>query len=287
MSGICIDGGQRFILMQIFTYTLAGIILAGFGVYFYFRHFEKSHVYHPVRKMDGTPETLGLPYEDIYFHTQDQVKLHGWYIPFPNAKVTLLIFHGNFGNISHRLDQIQFLHHLEVNLFIFDYRGYGSSKGILSEEGTYQDALAAWNYLHSRTDMDPYKVILFGRSLGGALAIDLASKVKPLGLIVESTFTSVMDIGKELYPHNPITSIATIHYDSISKIGKVRCPVMICHSNEDDMIPFTHAERLFETAHSPKQFFMLKGNHNEGGEITGEPYRKSLAEFVQQCLEDD
>jgi len=273
--------------MVIWLYILAGICMAGIGGFYYFRHFEMSHIYHPVREISSTPQDIGLEYEDVYFQTSDQIKLHGWFIPFPDSKVTLLVFHGNYGNISQRLEQLKFLHKMGVNIFIFDYRGYGKSKGSVSEEGTYEDSLAAWNYLRSRKDINPYKIILFGRSLGGALAIDLAAKVRSLGLCIESTFTSIPDIGKELYPYNPINLFASIRYDSISKMGNIHCPVMICHSKQDDMIPFSHAERLFSAAHSPKEFYMLKGMHKDGGEITGDSYQKALQQFIQQCLEAD
>lgn len=166
--------------------------------------FQNRLVYFPVRNLDATPRALGFDYEDVWVTTEDGLRLHGWFVPAPSARATILHFHGNGGNISHRLEYIALFRKLALNAFLIDYRGYGQSEGRPNELGTYRDARAAWRYLTDRRGLAPATVILHGESLGGAVATWLAAQTKPGALILESSFTSALDLGAAAYPWLPI-----------------------------------------------------------------------------------
>jgi hypothetical protein len=161
----------------------------------------------PGRQLEATPRDAGFDYVDVNFETADGLSLHGWYVYAHNPRGTILFLHGNAGNISHRLDSIAIFHELGLDTFIIDYRGYGQSEGKPSEEGTYRDAEAAWQYLVTQRGKDPERIIMFGRSIGGAVAAWLATKHKPAALIVESSFTSAVDMAAQLYPFMPVRLI--------------------------------------------------------------------------------
>ena len=241
---------------------------------------EESFIYYPEKLMIGNPSVLGIDYEDIYFTAEDGIRLNGW-LTRGNRDIVLLWFHGNAGNISHRLDNLALLHRkLGVGVFILDYRGYGNSEGKPSEEGTYLDAQAALNYLHSRRDVNPDHIIFFGRSLGSAVAVDLASKQNCPGLILESPFTSIKDMVKRLIPFMP-GAIIRIKYDSISRIKQVTAPLLILHGNQDEVVPFTLGKRLYEEANEPKEFYVIDGaGHNDTYLVGGEKYLAKLDEFI-------
>ncbi len=253
-------------------------------LWFFFRHLERRNLYFPTREIEGTPNDIGLKYEDVYFDTEDGVRLNGWFIPANNAKGTILFCHGNGGNISHRFDSIAIFNKLGCEIFIFDYRGYGRSAGRPNEQGTYLDALAAYEYLTKQKNRKSNRIVLFGRSLGGAIAIDLATKVEASALIVESSFTSTVNIAREIYPFLPVKWIVTMKYDSISKIDSIKIPKLIIHSRDDDLIRFHHGRELFEKAREPKKFLELRGSHNEGFLLMEEEYTKKIGEFLEKYL---
>lgn len=244
--------------------------------------FERNSVYFPYRPIEATPETIGLNYEDIYYMTQDRVKINGWFIHSKGpARATVIFCHGNAGNISHRLEIIKVLNALDLNIFIFDYRGYGRSSGRPSEKGTYLDALGAYEYITGREDVDKEKIIIHGKSLGGAIAVNLVDNINNGFLIVESAFTSVPDIGKEIYPFLPIHLVGTIKYDSIEKIKRIDVPKLIIHSKQDEIVPFHHGISLFNNASDPKEFYEMLGGHNEAMLIYEEEYRSRIDEFLK------
>lgn len=248
----------------------------------YARWFERSNIYFPYRRIESTPDLIGLEYEDIYIETSDGVKLNGWFILAKDPpRATVLFFHGNAGNISHRLEIIKIFNDLDLNVFIIDYRGYGRSGGFPSEKGTYLDAQAAYDYLISRDDVDKEKIVIYGKSLGGAVAIDLATKVYARALISESAFTSVADIGQEVYPFLPIRLITTIKYDSLSKINKIDESKLIIHSKDDEIIPYHHGKKLFDSASDPKELYSMRGGHNEGILIYRDEYQKKCDKFLR------
>jgi len=253
-----------------------GLILV--ALYFFFRWFERSNIWMPRRDFFATPEAAGLVYEDVEFKTADDVRLHGWYLPHAKAKAALLFCHGNAGNVSHRTESLRQWHALSLNVFIFDYRGYGRSEGRPSEEGTYLDAQAAYDWLQGRCPELP--IILFGRSLGAAVAIDLAARGKGAALIAESGFTSVPAIGQELFPILPVKWLVRTQYNSVAKIQQVRIPVLVIHSREDEIVPFHHGETLFEAAPGPKQFLEIRGGHNDGYVVSETEYLRGIQAFL-------
>ena len=243
-------------------------------------------VFFPGKRIGDTPEAAGLHYEDVYLVTDDNINIHGWFVPRPDAKATLLFFHGNAGNISHRLESISIFHDMGLSVFIIDYRGYGRSDGRPSEQGTYRDAMAAWNYLVDERRVRPEEIIVFGRSLGGAVAAWLAAKVRPAAVILESTFTSVKELGKFYYPYLPVSRIARIHYPVDEYLTSFDCPVLIIHSHQDEVIPVIHGRRLFEYAREPKMFLPISGDHNNGFLLSKDVYVKGVKQFLHTYMND-
>ena len=248
----------------------------------YFR--QERMLYFPEKEIGQTPDTISLNYDEIYFKTKDGLNISGWYIPAENEKGVLLFCHGNAGNISHRVDSIKIFNSLNLSVLIFDYRGYGKSEGKPSEYGTYLDAEAAWDYLVNVKRKSPESIILFGRSLGGAVAAELAMRKKSAALIIESCFTSVPDLGKTFYPWLPIKLLSKFKYSTIDKIGSINCPKLIIHSPEDEIISFRHGEVLYEKAFQPKDFLKIKGGHNEGFLISGKTYSDGIKMFLEKHL---
>ena len=237
-------------------------------------------VYFPTSSIDATPDLINLSYEDVWLQTEDGDRIHGWYLPEDNAEWTVLMFHGNGGNISHRLQTLSILNKIGVNTLIIDYRGYGQSQGQPSEEATYQDALAAWEHLiQHRTDAE--SIILFGRSLGGAVAVWLANEVNPGGLILESTFSSVVDMAQHHYPFLPVRYISRFKYDSLSLASAIDMPTLMLHSRQDNIVPFDLGMKLYEALPGKKSFVEMRGGHNDGFFTSGEHYIKGLKNFIE------
>lgn len=216
--------------------------------------------------MEASGADLGRPFEDVFFKTSDGIELNGWFFVAqsnsPNSSFVFLNCHGNGGNISHRLGLYGALLDLGANVFTIDYRGYGRSHGRASEEGTYRDAQAAYHWLR-RKGFAAKNIIVYGESLGGGIASELCLREKTGGLILQSTFTSLPDIGAELYPWLPVRLVGSIRYDTRSKLPRLTIPVLIMHSREDHLIHFRHSEQNFAAANAPKFFFELRGDHND------------------------
>jgi fermentation-respiration switch protein FrsA (DUF1100 family) len=244
---------------------------------------EKGTVFFPDPYLIGTPADWKLPYEDVFFVTEDGVRLHGWFVPGQGSPVTLLWYHGNAGNISHRLENLALLHHrVGASVFIFDYREYGRSEGEISKAGTFRDAFAAFRYLRSRSDLDPGVIVLFGRSLGTALATAVAAEQRCLGVILESAFTSTDDVMRMYFPFLPALPAGTVKYDTIGLIEKVTVPKLIIHGEHDEIIPLWMGERLYEAAPPPKEFYLIRGaTHNDTYLVGGEDYFIQLKEFMK------
>lgn len=238
----------------------------------------------PGRELAATPERIGLDYQTVFLPTDDGERLHGWFIPARQALGTLLFFHGNAGNVSHRLESIAIFHQLGLNQLIIDYRGYGQSSGAPSEQGFYLDAQAAWQHLNVKRTIPSEQIIVFGRSLGGAVAVWLAQQEQPGGLIVESSFTSVPDRAAELYPWLPVRWLAKNRYHSQQRIAQVKAPILIIHSQEDSIIPYHHGQALFAAANEPKEFLQIQGDHNGGFLLHPTNYYKALSDFIRTAL---
>ena len=254
-----------------------------------FRWFEHSHVYHPVRQLQATGTELGRPHENVFFKTSDDVELNGWFFPAatsaPQAQLVFLNCHGNGGNISHRLGLYRALLDLGAGVFSFDYRGYGLSQGRPSEEGTYLDAQAAYRWLR-QMGFAAKNIIIYGESLGGGIASELCVREKTGGLILQSTFTSLPDLGVELYPWLPVRLLGEIHYDTRSKLPRLKIPVLVMHSPEDGLIGFRHSQENFAVANEPKFFCELRGRHSDQAwEAPG--FKSALKTFLQAVKSQD
>ena len=231
-----------------------------------FARFETAQVYHPDRQMDSDGTKLGRPFEDLWLTARDGPRLNAWFYPAfknsPRSHVVVLFCHGNAGNISHRLESCAALLETGVNVLLFDYRGYGRSAGTPSEEGTYLDAQASYAWLIER-GFQGRNIIAFGESLGGGVASELAVREQLGGLILQSTFTSIPDVGSELFPWLPVRWLARIHYDTRAKLPRIKAPVLIMHSQEDDLVSFKHAQANFAAANEPKTLWEFRGGHND------------------------
>src|SRR5574340_402838 len=259
-----------------------GLFFLFVSAYLYFM--QDSMLFFPEKEVRRTPKDIGLEYEEVSLKTKDGVAINGWFIPSEHEKGVVLFCHGNAGNVSDRLDSIKIFHDLGQSVLIFDYRGYGRSGGTISEKGTYLDAEAAWDYLTDIKHKSSKDIVIFGRSLGGAVAAETALRKGPACLILESTFMSVPSIARKYYPWLPVGLIAKYRYATWDKIDTIRCPKLIVHSKDDEIIPFEHGRKIFEKAAPPKAFLEIKGGHNEGFMLSGEAYREGLGSFLGTCL---
>lgn len=259
--------------------TYAGLVLVLYWL-------QPSLVYYPEigREISATPRQAGLDYEEVRLVTVDGVALHGWFVPAIPSRGTVLFLHGNAGNISHRLDFLLMFHRLGYNTLIIDYRGYGDSGGKPSEQGTYQDAEAAWRYLTETRKIPSDTIALFGESLGGAVAAWLAARHEPAALVIASGFTSVPDLAAKFYPYLPVRWLSRFSYDTRAYLRKVAVPVFIAHSRDDEIVPFQHGPALYAAANPPKQFLELSGGHNEGFIFMRESWVQALAGFLDEYV---
>ena len=238
-------------------------------------------VFYPLEKIEVTPKQWGLDYKQVNLKMEAGDVISGWYLPHPEATKTILFLHGNGGNISHRGDSLYIFHKLKLNTLIIDYPGYGLSPGKPSEQNLYQSALVAWKYLVQDKKINPQDIIIFGRSLGGAVAVDLASQVEAGGLILESTFSSARDFVDIAFPVFPHVIYLRYSFDSLNKIKTVDAPVLVIHSPEDEIIPFELGQKLYAGVQSEKEFLQIKGGHNDGFMQSIRPYMQALRIFIQ------
>ena len=234
----------------------------------------------PSRALGPGPDSIGLAYETVDIPTEDGIRLDAWYVPAREPRGVVLFFHGNAGNISHRLDSLKIFHDLNFSSLIFDYRGYGRSEGKVSEWGTYRDAEAAWHHLTQQRGIPASEIILFGRSLGAAIAAYLASRKRPAALMIESGFVSVPELAAQLYPWLPARWLAQFKYPTAEFLNTVSVPVLIIHSRDDEIIPFAQGRALFVHAREPKDFLELRGGHNDGFLVSGRHYVDGLGAFL-------
>lgn len=262
------------------------VVLAGLVVLARVMRLEDAFIYFPDQQTYTTPAEFGLEFEEVWFGEEE--RLHGWFVP-GRTDVTILWFHGNASNLSHpgRVDFIRLLHErLGVSFFIFDYRGYGQSSGRPSEPGLYQDARDALAYLHSRDDVNPDRIVYYGRSLGGAVASHLATETAPYRLILESAFTSTPDMARVQFPFLPLGPLLYTRYNNRAYLAGVHVPVLIIHGDRDQTVPRQHADTLYASANEPKQLYFVPGaDHNDIHHRGGEPYLETFAAFLDVPLE--
>lgn len=272
--------GIRQTLVLVLLFVLTGVVLASGSD----NALDHLFIYFPQRTLEATPAEFGLAYEEVGFAAADHTRLHGWYIPGQPERPLLLFFHGNAGNISHRLYNLRQLHGLGLNLFIFDYRGYGQSTGKASEAGTYSDARGALAWLTGR-GWTPGRMVYFGRSLGAAVAVQLALEEPPAGLILETPFTSIAAMGRHHYPLLSLLlgSLIEARYDNLAKIEQVRSPLLILQGDRDRIVPPAMARELFERANQPKTWYLIPGaGHNDTYTVADEEYWSAWSAFLSR-----
>ena len=257
---------------------ILGLVVLGFVLW---SQLEKRYIFFPTSDIEQTPEQGGLEYEDVFLTTEDGLRLHGWYVP-GESDVTWLWFHGNGGNIGHRIDELVMAHRRTgANIFIFDYRGYGESEGKPSEKGTYLDARAVMEYLSSRPDVDQSRIVYLGHSLGAAVAVELSLTQPPMAMVLVSPFASIGDMARVAYPLLPVHLLVRNRYDSLAHIQRIHRPVLILHGDQDKTVPLSQGRKLFEAANQPKQWKVLPGAaHNDTYYAGGAAYWDTLAEFL-------
>lgn len=245
--------------------------------------FERRFIYYPERAHEATPAQMGLPGEDVALVAEDGVRLHGWYLPVKDARLTVLFNHGNAGNISHRLDRALLLQaKLHASVLLYDYRGYGKSEGSPDEEGTYRDARAAHRFLVEEKKVPPAALVIMGESLGSAVALDLALAKPAAALVLEAPFTSVPDMVRTT-PLFALAPLVRTRYDNLDKVARLERPLLVLHGDRDEVVPFGLGRRLFEAARQPKTFVAVPGaGHNDVFLIGGDAYWRAIADFLSR-----
>jgi fermentation-respiration switch protein FrsA (DUF1100 family) len=243
-----------------------------------------NFIYYPEPHWIVTPDRLGLEAEEVRIASEPGLWLHAWFFPLARPLATLLFCHGNAGNVSHRLENVLHLHNAGFQVLLFDYRGYGHSDGQPTENGLYQDAAAAWAHLSDQADTKNAPRIIFGRSLGGAVAVELATCVEADGLIIESTFTSIRTLARLVLPL-PLPDLP-VKYDSLSKIGGLSMPLLVIHGERDELVPFGEGQALYAAAPEPKSWYPIPGaGHNDTYAVGGEAYFRHVATFAARLAD--
>lgn len=241
---------------------------------------QRAMVFPATREMSWDPAQAGWDFHDVTVQVDGETT-HGWYISVAEPRGVVLYSHGNGGNISDRRDGIAVWRELGFDVLIYDYGGYGNSTGKASEKRCYKDIRAMWRWLTQEQGSPAERVLLFGRSLGGAVAADLAAEVAPGAIVLESTFLSAVTLGKEAFPFLPVGLVLRHRFDTENKIERVRAPLLVVHSPDDDVVPYHHGKALYELAPEPKEFLEITGSHNDGFTMTGQRYTRSLRTFLE------
>lgn len=240
---------------------------------------QSSFVYFPERPYDASPADFGMAFEELRLKASDGTEIAAWWLPAPDAHGAVVLAHGNGGNMSHRLDKAHLLHALGWSVLLFDYRGYGASAGEPSEEGTYADMAAAVDHVLSARGVARERLVLYGESLGGAVAVEAASRGTVGALVVDSSFTSLRAMARHHYPWLP-TALLRFRYDSLARMPSARCPVLVMHSPQDDIVPYAMGRALFDAAPGRRRFVDLRGGHNGGGLMASPDAQRGLGEFL-------
>jgi fermentation-respiration switch protein FrsA (DUF1100 family) len=267
----------------LFLKALAGVLVVYLALVALVWFFQDHLIYlpHMGREVAGTPAALGVPYDDFTISTDDGEKLSVWWVPAANPRGAVLLLHGNAGNISHRIDYALMFRTLGYATLLVDYRGYGKSSGKPSEEGTYKDADAAWRWLTRTRGIAERDIVVFGESLGGGVASWIASRHTPRALVLASTFTSAVNLAAEIYWFLPVRLISRYNYPTLERLAQVHAPVLIIHSPGDDIIAFSHGQRLYAAAREPKAFLELSGGHNDGFVFRRPEWVQALGAFLE------
>ena len=249
-----------------------------------FRVFERRLIFFPdyPDRLAGDWQPKGLAIEDVRVLSTGGIKLHAWWIPSERAEFTFVAFHGNAGNIALRAEVYRFLHSLPANVLAIEYRGYGRSEGSPGEEGLYQDAQAAYEYLTNERGIAPGRIVSYGQSLGTAVAVDLAARREVAGLVLEAPFPSARAVARRFYWFVPgVEFVAMSRFDTAGKLARVRVPVLIVHCARDPVLPFSFGQEVFARAREPKTFWRVEGEcHEEASLVAPGEYREQLLAFL-------
>lgn len=248
--------------------------------------FDQLFVYHPHPWIERDWVRIsGLPLEEVWFQAEDGTKLFGWYVQSSAASPVLLWCHGNAGNIIHRLENLAELYRLGLSVFLFDYRGYGRSQGKPSEEGLSQDALAAYRYVTETRGVRPERLVLFGRSLGAAVAAEVASRKPAAGLILETPFPSLAAMARTHYLGLPMHWLLSGRFPLSERLARISVPVLVIHGDRDDIVPIALGREVFEAAREPKSFYVIEGaDHNNTYQVGGRAYFQRLRRFIAEAV---
>ncbi len=264
------------------AYLVVLVVVLAASFYLFYPRVESFFIYFPQSQFDFSPEEFRLQYREAFFNTEDGERLHGWFFPAEKDSPVILHFHGNAGNISHRLDLVQPFQRKGFSVFLVDYRGFGKSSGRPSEQGLYRDGLAAWAYLVEKENIAPERIVIHGHSIGGAVAIEVALQKKVRGVILESAFTSTKNMAKTMPLFALFAPVFPAHYNNLEKIHRLRAPKLIVHGESDEIVPFSMGKKLFEAATDPKSFYPVKdAGHNDVFVVGGERYFEVFAEFAR------
>lgn len=273
------------LLMVLLFVVLIPLVMLMEGTPVLMTALERMFVYFPERVLDTTPDAIGREYRDLQLQSADGTGLHGWFLPAAKAHWTCLYLHGNGGNIAGRLLQAQALREAGCQTLLLDYRGYGQSTGRPDELGLYQDAEAAYRWLVQEEQIEPRQIVVYGESLGGAIAIYLAGQVPVGALIVQSTFTSLRDMASLTYPWTPFPMIAGARYPSLARMPGITVPKLIIHGTRDDTIPFAMGEALYRVAGEPRRFYPVPGaTHNDVFEVGGGALVTAIRDFLKAAV---
>lgn len=263
--------------VTIVAVTLVSVV--GLNLIYYVQ--QPRMLFFPTRDLQQTPADWGVAYEDVYLRSSNNNRIHGWYLPNEKSNRVILFLHGNGGNISHRGDSLMIFSRLGLNVLIIDYQGYGRSEGDPGEEEFDDDARAAFNELVEKRGFRKENIIVFGRSLGGAVASRLAAEMQPGAVILESTFSSISDMAERFFPLMSRFVVQRYRFNTINQVQAIRSPILVLHSRSDEIIPFASGEQVYLAANKPKLFVELTGDHNSGFLKTQPGYEQVLAKFLE------
>lgn len=261
----------KVVLLTLLAVIVTVKILVLFG--------EERNLYIPGDTITLTPKNIGLSYEDLYIKTEDGESLNAWFVPAKDAEITLLYFTGRAGNLSDTVSLIKIFNSMGINVFSFDYRGYGNSSGKPNEKGLYKDGRAAFDYLLTRKDINKDKIVAYGKSLGGPVAADLCLRRKLAGLILEGSLASLRTYVGDMGGFLPTELLVSEKFNTIAKVQKIHIPKLIVHGMDDDVIPFAEGRLIFNKAGLPKEFLPYDGGHDDEVFITSESYKNRLNKF--------
>ncbi len=247
---------------------------------------EKRLIFYPAAALEVTPRALGLPFDEVLLEVEPGVRIHGWFIKAATepSVATILLSHGNAGNIADRLDRVLRLRELGADFFLYDYRGYGRSTGSPDEEGTYRDGRAAYAYLVGSRGIDPGHIVLMGESLGCAISIQLALEHKARGLVLEAPFASIAHMANAVFPFLPLGPFIQTRYENLKKVPRLKMPLLVVQGTQDEVIPVAQGRMVFDAAPEPKRYLAIEGaHHNDVYLQGGEVYRRALGEFITRA----